>query len=87
MLVRSFIQPRCIRSGAVTAWLLITLPVIIGIVAIGMDGGRLLDRRRQAQATADAAALADEKVQGMTEGKQIVKVIAVPDKLINIVVK
>ena len=58
MLVRSFIQPRCIRSGAVTAWLLITLPVIIGIVAIGMDGGRLLDRRRQAQATADAAALA-----------------------------
>jgi Putative Flp pilus-assembly TadE/G-like len=58
MLVRSCVWPRCIRRGAVTAWLLITLPVIIGIVAIGMDGGRLLDRRRQAQATADAAALA-----------------------------
>jgi len=39
-------------------WLLVGLVVIIGIVAIGMDGGRMLDKRRHAQATADAAALA-----------------------------
>jgi uncharacterized membrane protein len=34
------------------------LLVIMGIMAIGMDGGRLLEKRRHAQATADAAALA-----------------------------
>jgi leucyl-tRNA synthetase len=32
-------------------------------------------------------AMADEKVKGFVEGKQIVKVIVVPDKLVNIVVK
>jgi leucyl-tRNA synthetase len=34
-----------------------------------------------------AQALADDKVKPFVEGKQIVKVIAVPDKLLNIVVK
>ena len=29
----------------------------------------------------------DEKVKGLTEGKNVVKVIAVPGKLLNIVVK
>ena len=33
------------------------------------------------------AALASDKVQALIEGKQVVKVIAVPKKLINIVVK
>jgi leucyl-tRNA synthetase len=32
-------------------------------------------------------ALADPKVQPSIEGKQVVKVIVVPDKLVNIVVK
>ena len=32
-------------------------------------------------------AMEDEKVKGLTEGKNIVKVIAVPNKLLNIVVK
>ena len=32
-------------------------------------------------------ALADPKVQPFTEGKQVVKVIVIPDKLVNIVVK
>ena len=32
-------------------------------------------------------ALSSEKVQALIEGKQVVKVIAVPKKLINIVVK
>jgi leucyl-tRNA synthetase len=32
-------------------------------------------------------ALADEKVHSFIAGKQVVKVITVPDKLVNIVVK
>ena len=32
-------------------------------------------------------ALADEKVKPFLEGKQVVKIITVPDKLVNIVVK
>ena len=32
-------------------------------------------------------ALADEKVRPFVDGKQVVKVITVPDKLVNIVVK
>jgi leucyl-tRNA synthetase len=35
----------------------------------------------------ESLAMADEKVQQFTEGKQVVKVIAVLDKLVNIVVK
>jgi leucyl-tRNA synthetase len=35
----------------------------------------------------ESLAMADEKVQQFTAGKQVVKVIAVPDKLVNIVVK
>ena len=35
----------------------------------------------------EARALADEKVQPFLEGKHVVKVITVPDKLVNIVVK
>jgi leucyl-tRNA synthetase len=35
----------------------------------------------------EARALADEKVKPFLEGKQVVKVITVPDKLVNIVVK
>ena len=32
-------------------------------------------------------ALADPKVQPSIEGKQVVKVVVIPDKLVNIVVK
>jgi hypothetical protein len=46
------------RGGAVTVWLIVSLSVIIGIVALGMDGGRMMEERRLAQAAADAAALA-----------------------------
>ena len=35
----------------------------------------------------EALAKADEKVKSFLDGKQIVKVIAVPDKLVNFVVK
>ena len=39
------------------------------------------------EATVKAAALADEKVKARLEGKTVVKVIVVPDKIVNIVVK
>ncbi len=35
----------------------------------------------------EAKALADEKIRAFTDGKKVVKVISVPDKLVNIVVK
>jgi leucyl-tRNA synthetase len=37
--------------------------------------------------TIEAVALADEKVQSRTAGKNVVKVIVVPGKLVNLVVK
>ncbi len=49
-------RPR--RQGSVTVWVLISLGVIIAIVALGLDGGRMLEERRRVQAAADAAALA-----------------------------
>jgi leucyl-tRNA synthetase len=39
------------------------------------------------QQAIEAAALADEKIQAMTRGKQIAKVIVVPGKLVNLVVR
>src|SRR5882724_11936026 len=45
------------RRGAVVHWLVASL-VIVAIVALGMDGGRIMEERRHAQATADATALA-----------------------------
>jgi leucyl-tRNA synthetase len=39
------------------------------------------------QAQLSAAALADDVVSGLIAGKTVVKIIAVPDKLVNIVVK
>src|SRR5437868_9868606 len=45
------------RRGAVVHWLVGSL-VIVAMVALGMDGGRIMEERRHAQATADAAALA-----------------------------
>jgi uncharacterized membrane protein len=49
---------RAPRRGAVTFWVVVCLGVIVGVVALGMDGGRMMDERRRAQAAADAAALA-----------------------------
>jgi len=39
------------------------------------------------KAELEARAMADEKVQPYLAGKQVVKVITVPDKIVNIVVK
>jgi hypothetical protein len=46
------------RSGQILPWLVLSLGVVIGVVAITLDGGRMLDERRRVQAAADAAALA-----------------------------
>ena len=35
----------------------------------------------------ESRALADEKVKPFVDGKQVVRIITVPDKLVNIVVK
>ena len=35
----------------------------------------------------EKTALSDDKVKALTEGKNVVKVIAVPNKLVNIVIK
>lgn len=46
------------RPGAVLVWLVLSLGVIIVIVALGTDGGRMMEERRRGQAVADAAASA-----------------------------
>src|SRR5262245_24830948 len=46
------------RPGGVLFWLLLCLAVILGVTALTLDGGRMMEDRRRAQATADAAALA-----------------------------
>ena len=48
---------------------------------------RMCGAVRDSEGGAQARAMADEKVQPFLEGKQVVKVIVVPDKLVNIVVK
>jgi hypothetical protein len=50
-------SPR-IRRGTVTIFVAFALIGILGVVAVAVDGGILMDKRRHAQATADAVALA-----------------------------
>ena len=50
--------PRWRRRGAIIVLVAVSLAVVLAFVAIALDGGMLLEERRQAQATADAAALA-----------------------------
>src|SRR5579871_459390 len=49
---------RARRPGGVTAWVVLSISVLIGLLAIGLDGGRLMEERRHVQMAADAAALA-----------------------------
>jgi len=49
---------RLTRRGAVIVLVAISLAVVLAFVAIAIDGGGLLEERRQAQATADVAAIA-----------------------------
>jgi hypothetical protein len=54
----SFEVHRAARRGGVTPLVILSLALLLGVVAIAVDGGSLLEERRHAQATADAAALA-----------------------------
>jgi hypothetical protein len=49
---------RSSRRGAVLAQVVVALTLILGVAALVLDGGLLLDRSRSAQAGADASALA-----------------------------
>src|SRR4029450_4312907 len=51
-------QHRPSRRGAIVVLVAFCLTLVLAFVAIAIDGGGLLEQRRQAQATADAAALA-----------------------------
>src|SRR5262249_30065967 len=46
------------RRGIMVAWLALALVAILSMVALAMDGGRMMTERQNVQATADAAALA-----------------------------
>src|SRR6516225_8121735 len=46
------------RRGIIAILVALSLILLVGIVAIAVDGGMLLDSRRQVQAAADGAALA-----------------------------
>jgi hypothetical protein len=46
------------RRGATAMLVAVSLVAVVGIVALAIDGGALYDKRRSAQAAADAAALA-----------------------------
>src|ERR1700731_4600732 len=46
------------RLGTVAVIVAVSLTALLGVLAIGLDGGLLLTERRRAQSTADAAALA-----------------------------
>ncbi len=46
-----------VRRGTVAAITALLMPVVVGVLAVGLDGGLLYLQRRQAQSIADAAAL------------------------------
>jgi Flp pilus assembly protein TadG len=49
---------RWLRRGGVTPLTILSLALLLGVAAIAIDGGTLMEERRHVQATADAAALA-----------------------------
>ena len=58
MICSSASRSRSTRRGMITAQVAMSLTVLMGVLAVVLDGGLLLTERRHAQATADAAALA-----------------------------
>ena len=48
---------------------------------------RLIAAPEVSEAELRAAALADEKIQALIEGHEVVKVIVVPQRLVNIVIR
>jgi uncharacterized membrane protein len=58
MIRHSIRFPESLRRGTVVVIVALSLPVIIGVAAVALDGGLLFVQRRQAQTAADGAALA-----------------------------
>ena len=58
MLRNRVCAPLSKRSGTVTAMVALSLPLLIGVTAIGLDASLMFLQRRQAQSIADGAALA-----------------------------
>lgn len=59
----------------------------IPIQVNGKLRSRVLTAPETSKEDLEAAALADEKVKQYTDGKQIVKIVVVPNRLVNIVIK
>lgn len=57
MSIRKSSQRRSDRRGSIVVLVAISLVALLAFVAIAVDGGGLMERRRSVQATADAAAL------------------------------
>jgi Flp pilus assembly protein TadG len=55
---RSLPRPSEHRRGTVTPLTVLNLSLLVGVVALAIDGGTLMEARRHVQAAADAAALA-----------------------------
>jgi Flp pilus assembly protein TadG len=55
---RSFPRRLLLRCGGVTPLTILCLALLVGVAALVIDGGTLMEARRHAQAAADAAALA-----------------------------
>src|SRR3954469_21161831 len=61
-------QPATRRRGSTMMVFIVCLTASLGARALGMDGGRMMEERRKAQAAADAAALAGAKAYADTSG-------------------
>lgn len=56
MMSRTRLRPN--RAGTVTVVVAVSMTAILSVVALSLDGGMMLDKRRQVQTAGDAAALA-----------------------------
>jgi hypothetical protein len=58
MKLQTHARPGGRRDGTVTVVVAVTLVALLSFAALSLDGGMMLDKRRQAQSASDAAALA-----------------------------
>lgn len=72
------------QSGAVAAYVVILLAVLVGFVGLAVDVGRLYTTHSQAQAAADAAALAAAtQLDGKSDAIQRATIAAMTTPLVN----
>src|SRR6185437_10775075 len=66
------------RRGSVTPLTVLSLALLLGVIAVAVDGGSLMEERRHVQATADAGALAAAAANGFSnDGVQSVVTVSV----------